>query len=117
MSEPMNHGIKTVVVPARDPAAARDLYAALLGTSPSVDTDGYVGFDVGGQHIGVMPGGGHDQTAPVAYWQVDDIEAVLAAVTAASGTVTEPAREVGGGRTVALFTDVDGNALGLTQDE
>lgn len=117
MSEPTNLGIKTLLVPAEDPAATRDVYTALLGTPPTVDSPDYVGFDVAGQHIGLLPGGGRQHSFPVAYWQVDDIEAVLAAVTAAGGAVKEPAREVGGGRTVATCTDVNGNVLGLTQDQ
>ena len=55
-------------------------------------------------------------TSPVAYWQVADIEAKLAEVTAAGATVKEPPRDVGGGRLVATFTDPDGNVLGLVQD-
>jgi predicted enzyme related to lactoylglutathione lyase len=55
-------------------------------------------------------------TAPVVYWQVADIEAKLAEVTAAGATVKEPAREVGGGRLVATVADPDGNVLGLLQD-
>jgi predicted enzyme related to lactoylglutathione lyase len=47
---------------------------------------------------------------------VSDIEAKLAEVTAAGGTVQEPARDVGGGRIVATVTDADGNVLGLAQD-
>jgi predicted enzyme related to lactoylglutathione lyase len=47
---------------------------------------------------------------------VPDIEAKLAAVTAAGGTVKDAPREVGGGRVVASFTDPDGNVLGLIQD-
>jgi predicted enzyme related to lactoylglutathione lyase len=55
-------------------------------------------------------------TSPVAYWHVPDIEAKLAEVTAAGAAVTEPVRDVGGGRLVAAVTDPDGNVLGLLQD-
>jgi predicted enzyme related to lactoylglutathione lyase len=55
-------------------------------------------------------------TSPVAYWQVADIEAKLADVTAAGATVKDPPRDVGGGRLVASFTDPDGNVLGVLQD-
>jgi predicted enzyme related to lactoylglutathione lyase len=110
-------GIKTVLHPVSDLAAAKPVYAALLGTAPQADSDYYVGFDVAGQHIGLVPGGGpQGMTSPVAYWQVDDIEAKLAEVTAAGATVKEPAHDVGGGRLVASFTDPDGNVLGLLQD-
>src|SRR5262252_6320036 len=110
-------GIKTVLHPVSDLAAAKAVYTALLGVPPSADSDYYVGFDAEGQHIGLVPGGGpQGMTSPVTYWEVADIEAKLAEVTAAGATVKEPARDVGGGRLVAAFTDPDGNVLGLLQD-
>lgn len=110
-------GIKSVLHPVTDLEAAKALYTALLGITPQTDGPYYVGYDVEGQHIGLVPGGGpQGMTSPVAYWEVSDIEAKLAEVTAAGGTVKEPAREVGGGRKVASFTDPDGNVLGVLQD-
>jgi predicted enzyme related to lactoylglutathione lyase len=110
-------GIKVVLHPVSDLTAAKATYTALLGIPPQADSDYYVGFDVEGQHIGLVPGGGPEgMTSPVAYWQVADIEAKLAEVTAAGGTVKEPAHSVGGSRQVASFTDPDGNVLGLLQD-
>ena len=98
-----------------DLAKAKPVYTALLGIAPQHDAPYYVGFDVAGQHIGLVPGGG-GMTSPVAYWHVPDIEAKLAEVTAAGATVKEPAHDVGGGRLVATVTDLDGNVLGLFQD-
>lgn len=110
-------GIKTVLHPVSDLTAAKAVYAALLGTEPQADSPYYVGFDAGGQHIGLVPRGGpQDMTSPVAYWHVSDIEAKLAEVTAAGATVREPAHDVGGGRLVATVADRDGNVLGLLQD-
>jgi predicted enzyme related to lactoylglutathione lyase len=110
-------GIKTVLHPVSDVAAAKPVYTALLGTEPSADAPYYVGYDTAGQHIGLVPGGGPQaMTAPVAYWHVADIEAKIAEVTAAGATVKEPAHDVGGGRLVATVTDPDGNVLGLLQD-
>ncbi|WP_242582301.1 VOC family protein [Amycolatopsis sp. 195334CR] len=114
----MTEGIKTVLHPVSDLAAAKAVYTALLGTEPSADSEYYVGYDVAGQHIGLVPGGGpQGMKSPVAYWHVPDIEAKLAEVTAAGATVTEAAHNVGGGRLVASFTDADGNVLGLVQDQ
>ncbi len=111
-------GIKTVLHPVSDLASAKAVYTALLGIEPQADAPYYVGFDVAGQHIGLVPGGGpQGMTTPVAYWHVADIEAKLAEVTAAGATLKEPARDVGGGRLVATFTDPDGNVLGLLQDK
>src|SRR5579875_44635 len=105
-------GIKTVLHPVSDLAEAKAVYSALLGMEPQHDAPYYVGYDTEGQHIGLVPKGAQPgMTSPVAYWHVADIEAKLAEVTAAGGTVKESPREVGGGRLVATFTDADGNVL------
>ena len=118
MTGSSTEGIKTVLHPVSDLGAAKPVYVALLGVQPQADSDYYVGFDVEGQHIGLVPSGGpQGMTSPVAYWHVADIEAKLAEVTAAGGTVKDPVRDVGGGRLVATFTDPDGNVLGLIQDK
>jgi predicted enzyme related to lactoylglutathione lyase len=117
MADSSTHGIRTVLHPVSDLAAAKPVYTALLGFPPQHDAPYYVGFEAGGQHIGLVPGGASQgMTSPVAYWHVSDIEAKLAEVTAAGATVKEPAHDVGGGRLVATVTDLDGNVLGLLQD-
>jgi predicted enzyme related to lactoylglutathione lyase len=117
MTGSSTQGIKTVLHPVSDLPKATAVYTALLGIPPQNEGPYYVGFDVEGQHIGLVPGGGpQGMTSPVAYWHVADIEAKLAEVTAAGATLKEPARDVGGGRLVATFTDPDGNVLGLVQD-
>ena len=117
MTDSATEGIKTVLHPVSDLEAAKPVYTALLGTPPQHDASYYVGFDVAGQHIGLVPGGGpQGMTSPVAYWHVSDIEAKLAELTEAGATVYEPVREVGGGRVVASIADPDGNILGLAED-
>src|SRR3954462_8632448 len=117
MTGSCTQGLKTVLHPVSDLEAAKAVYTALLGTAPQTDSPYYVGFDVEGQQIGLVPGGAaQGLTSPVAYWHVPDIEAKLAEVTAAGATVKEPAHDVGGGRLVATVTDPDGNVLGLLQD-
>ena len=117
MSASTTEGIKIVLHPVSDLAAAKAVYTALLGMPPQTDSDYYVGYEAAGQQIGLVPGGGpQGMTSPVAYWRVPDIEAKLAEVTAAGATVKEPAHDVGGGRLVATFTDPDGNVLGVLQD-
>ncbi len=118
MTASSTHGIKTVLHPVSDLAAAKAVYAALLGVPPQSDASYYVGFEAEGQQIGLVPGGGPQQmTSPVAYWHVPDIEAKLAEVTAAGATVNEPVHDVGGGRLVATVNDPDGNVLGLLQEQ
>ncbi len=111
------HGIKTVLHPVSDLAKAKAVYTALLGVAPQADGPYYVGFQAQGQQIGLVPGAAaQGMAAPVAYWHVDNLEAKLAEVTGAGATLKDPARDVGGGRLVATFTDPDGNVLGLIQD-
>jgi len=117
MTGSSTEGIKTVLHPVSDLAKAKPVYTALLGVEPEHDASYYVGYEVAGQHIGLVPGGAQQgMTSPVAYWHVPDIEAKLAEVTAAGATVKEPPHDVGGGRLVATFADPDGNVLGLFQD-
>jgi len=117
MTDSSTQGIKTVLHPVSDLAAAKAVYTALLGVPPQADESYYVGYEAEGQHIGLVPGGGpQGMTSPVAYWHVPDIEAKLAEVTAAGAAVKDAPRDVANGRLVATFTDPDGNVLGLIQD-
>jgi predicted enzyme related to lactoylglutathione lyase len=117
MAGSTTQGIKTVLHPVSDLTAAKAVYTALLGMEPQHDSTYYVGYEAEGQHIGLVPGGGpQGMTTPVAYWHVADIEAKLAEVTDAGAKLKDAARDVGGGRLVATFTDPDGNVLGLVQD-
>ena len=76
MTDSSTQGIKTVLHPVSDLTSRKAVYTALLGTPPQHDADYYVGYDVEGQHIGLVPGGGpQGMTSPIAYWHVSDIEA------------------------------------------
>src|SRR5580704_11292297 len=102
MTGSSTEGIKTVLHPVSDMAAAKPVYAALLGVPPQTDESYYVGFEAAGQQIGLVPREGpQGMTSPVVYWHVPDIEAKLAVVNDAGATEKEPAHDVGGGRLVA----------------
>lgn len=105
-------GFRTILLPATDVAASRELYRGLLDAKPSVDEPSYVGFDVDGQHVGLVPG----TSAVRPHLHVGDIGAAVGAVTSAGGSVVEPVREVGAGRRVAVVRDPAGAEIGLLQD-
>ena len=68
MSASAVQGIKTVLHPVSDVEKAKAVYTALLGVAPQTESTYYVGFDVAGQHIGLLPGGGpQGLTSPVAW--------------------------------------------------
>jgi len=112
----MTSGIRTVIYPVKDLAAAKTLYTKLIGVEPVMDEPYYVGFKVDGQDIGLDPNG-HRQgmTGPLAYWHVDDINESLQQLLDAGAEVQQAVRDVGGGKLVASVMDADGNAIGLVQ--
>jgi predicted enzyme related to lactoylglutathione lyase len=112
----MNEGIKTVLFPVSDPAKAKAVFRVLLG-EPAHDAPYYVGYEVDGMQIGLVPNG-HSQgmPAPVPFWHVDDIESRLKALVDAGAEPLQPLRDVGGGRLTASVKDADGNPIGLIQD-
>lgn len=103
---------RTVLLPTNDLAASRELYTQLLGVQPVADADYYVGFEVDGQHIGLVPG----STAVVPNLHVDDMEAAIALITGAGGTVVDEPKPVGGTRRVAVVRDASGAQFGLICD-
>ncbi len=106
----------TAILPVTDVGAARDWYAALLGFAPSFDQPFYVGFDVGGYELGLVPAE-EDHTPSLggvaALWGVDDIDEATARAVEAGAAVVEAPHEVGGDIYVATLRDPFGNRLGL----
>ena len=113
----MTSGVKTILYPVKDLAQAKAIFTVLLGVEPQADAPYYVGYDVEGQHIGLVPNGhANGMTGPVPYWHVDDIAASIEALVSAGATIQQAPNEVGGGRQVATVIDADGNPIGLVQD-
>jgi len=113
----MNDGVKTIIYPVHDLAAAKTLFSALLGVEPITDEAYYVGFRTGGQDIGLDPNGhSKGMTGPVCYWHVDDINNRVQALLLAGAEVMQKIQDVGGGKLIASVKDADGNAIGLLQE-
>jgi predicted enzyme related to lactoylglutathione lyase len=113
----MTSGMKTVIYPVTDIAAAKQFYSKLFGVAPVMDAAYYVGFAIDGQDVGLDPNG-HSKgfTGPVGYWHVDDIHASLEALVAAGGETQQAINDVGGGKLIAVVRDTDGNLVGLLQN-
>ena len=108
---------KTIIYPVRDLETAKAIFTALLGMEPTTDSPYYVGFEDGDQQIGLDPNGHeHGNPGPVPFWHITDIAGRIDALVAAGATVRQPATEVGGGRTMAILEDADGNPVGLIED-
>lgn len=115
MESPML-GLRTVVYRVPDLAAAKAWYAEAFRAEPYFDQPFYVGFNIGGYELGLLP----DDTEPAhsadnvsVHWGVEDIEAEVARLIEAGATANEPPTNVGGPIVVASVKDPWGNLLGL----
>lgn len=106
-------GLRTVLYPAPELAAAKAWYSKVLGTAPYFDGPFYVGFSVGGFELGLVPDATPATEGPQPLWGVADIAATLATLLEMGATPLEPATDVGGGIVVAAVRDPFGNRLGL----
>jgi lactoylglutathione lyase len=114
VTEKENTMLQTILFPVKDVAKAKSVYTALLGAEPGVESPYYVGYDVDGQHIGLVPNG--STNGPACYRHVDDLAKGLEALIEAGASMAQEPKEVGNGRTVASVLDADGNEIGLIQD-
>jgi predicted enzyme related to lactoylglutathione lyase len=106
------HGLRTVIYPAPDLAAAKAWWGGLLGFEPYFDEPFYVGFQVAGYELGLLPDG-DPADGPVTYWGVEDLEAAVDAVIAYGGALRTPPQDVGDGIRTAVTRTPTGAPLGL----
>lgn len=109
-------GLRTVIYPAPDLAAARQWYSAVLGQPPYFDEPFFVGFAVGGFELGLLPEAQPATTGAQALWGVADIDAAWARLLELGATALEPVTDVGEGIRVAAVRDPFGNRLGIIEN-
>lgn len=104
----------TFVVPSLEDA--KRFYTAAVGHPPYFDEPFYVGFDVEGYELGLLPAEG-ELAAGVGggrvYFTVDDIEAASAQLSAQGARLTSEPHDVGGGIVLRDIDDPWGNAFGI----
>jgi predicted enzyme related to lactoylglutathione lyase len=90
--------------------AAKAVYTALLG-APHTDQPYYVGYNVEGFEVALNPGdtGG----GPVAFADVEDLDATRATLLAAGAIERSAPRQVADEARVCVLADADGNPIGL----
>ncbi|WP_423181526.1 VOC family protein [Arthrobacter sp. NyZ413] len=106
----MGPAIRSLVIPVSDLGAAKVIYTALFG-APHTDQPYYVGYNVDGFEIALAPGDMVD--GPVANADVEDLDAVRAALLAAGASERSAPRQVAPGMRVCVLADADGNPIGL----
>jgi catechol 2,3-dioxygenase-like lactoylglutathione lyase family enzyme len=107
-------GLRTLVYPTRDLAASKAWFARLLGFDPYFDEPFYVGFDVAGYELGLVPS---DEDGPATtYWGVPDAEKGLARLLEAGATTKDPVTDVGEGIRLAAAVAPDGSVIGIIEN-
>jgi catechol 2,3-dioxygenase-like lactoylglutathione lyase family enzyme len=106
----MSLTIRSVVVPVSDLDSAKAVYTALLG-APHTDQPYYVGYNVDGFEVALDPGNEGD--GPVAFADVEDLDATRETLLLAGATERSAPREVAPGARVCVLADADGNPIGL----
>jgi predicted enzyme related to lactoylglutathione lyase len=103
-----------VELPVDDVGAAKAFYEGAFGWSMTDFGPTYACTLTGDTDIGLQGDAAGATKAPLAVIQVDDLEAVLAAVTSAGGTIVRPIFSFPGGRRFQ-FLDPGGNELACMQ--
>ena len=105
-----------VELPVGDIESARSFYESVFGWTMTAFGPTYAATLTGDTDIGLQGDAAEATGAPLAVICVDDLEATLAAVTAAGGTIVRPIFSFPGGRRFQ-FHDPAGNELACMQVE
>jgi catechol 2,3-dioxygenase-like lactoylglutathione lyase family enzyme len=86
--DPQLLGLRTVIYPSPDLDAAKRWWTDFLGVAPYFDQPFYVGFDVAGYELGLVPDGDLSREATT-YWGVGDVATCVERATARGAEVLE----------------------------
>jgi catechol 2,3-dioxygenase-like lactoylglutathione lyase family enzyme len=111
MSTPLL-GLRTVIYPAPDLAGATRWWTDFLGVPPYFEEAFYVGFEVAGYELGLLPDGDPADGA-LTYWGVDDVPGAVAVAVDAGCEVHTPVADVGEGIVTATVRRTDGTIIGF----
>lgn len=106
-------GLRTAIYNTPDIAAGKQWYSKFLGIAPYFDQPYYVGFNVGGFELGLMPDG---KPAVGSYWGVKDIQAAHARLLELGAEPRSEITDVGEGIRVADVVDPWGNVVGIIEN-
>jgi predicted enzyme related to lactoylglutathione lyase len=112
-------GLRTAAYQVRELDKAKAWYSNVLGLQPYFDQPFYVGFNVSGFELGLVPA---DDAKPnrapagIAYWGVTDAQAAHKRLIELGASDFEPIQDVGEGILIGAVRDPFGNLLGVIQN-
>jgi uncharacterized protein YndB with AHSA1/START domain/predicted enzyme related to lactoylglutathione lyase len=106
-------GLRSAFLSVDDVDSAKAWYSDFLGITPYFDEPFYVGFDIEGYELGLIPGG---ESGVEAVFAASDPGVVLERAVSLGATLSEAPRDVGEGIVTASYTDPFGNRIGLIRN-
>jgi predicted enzyme related to lactoylglutathione lyase len=104
--------LRATIYAVTDVEQSKNWWASTLGLAPYFEIDGYVGFDIEGNELGLKRvADGASET--VSYWGVADVADALAQAISNGATQHEPVTDIGDGIDIASVRTPDGNMLGF----
>jgi catechol 2,3-dioxygenase-like lactoylglutathione lyase family enzyme len=108
-------GLRTVIYPVADLAAATLWWSTLLGYKPYFDQPFYVGFEVAGYELGLLPEASPAEGA-LTYWGVDSVRQAMEESIALGAVEHAAATEVGDGIVTGSVLTATGNVVGFIRN-
>ena len=108
-------GLRTTAYIVSDLKEAKIWYSRAFDTSPYFDESFYVGFNIAGYELGLLPEGNENKKGEnvFAYWGVEDINKAYKNLISLGAISFEEPTNVGGDIVVAAVKDPWKNIIGL----
>lgn len=115
----MFQGLRTCIYYVDDLEKAKEWYTKVLGKGPYFDQPYYVGFNVGGYELGLLPKDKNNKAGSggaSVYWGVADAKETFQKLLEIGATLHEDITNVGGNILIASVIDPFGNILGIIEN-
>jgi predicted enzyme related to lactoylglutathione lyase len=112
-------GLRTAVYHTPDLDRAKTWYAHLLETEPYFAEPFYVGFNIGGYELGLVPDSEYGPPGPggsAAFWGVAYADVAYKRLLERGAKSHSAVKDVGGGIKVATVLDPFGNIIGIIEN-
>jgi lactoylglutathione lyase len=112
-------GLRTAIYHVDNIIEAKKWYSSVLDKEPYFDQPYYVGFNIGGYELGLVPDKieiNSKTEGVVTYWGVKDAKESLQKLLDAGTQIHEKLQDVGEGILVAAVKDPFGNVFGIIEN-
>jgi len=105
-------GLSSLIYPTKDIETSKKWWSEALGVAPYFESDGYVGFDLGGYELGFNSDSA-TLGGPLTYIAVDDVDDAVKELTAKGAALLLGPTHVGGGIIIADIESPNGDVFGV----